>query len=326
MSMLLVVIGLAVLGVGLFGAITGAVPRFNLSSRKQAAGVMMASFVLLAAGGAMADPLPQELRPSSDGASSPEPGVAPSPVASPSPIPSPAPPVLPSTDPAVVAPTRPAISPSRPSGVPAEAQEAVVARHVDGDTIWAEGGTLPAGAVSKIRVLEIDTPEPANCFGPESSAFARAELPIGSKIYLVADREDKDRYGRFLRYIWKASGEFYNEKAVRQGFAKAVLFAPNDRYIALMRAAEAEAKGARRGLWAACAAQVPAPPPVQAQAPAPPVPLPAAAGCDPSYPDFCIPPGPPDLDCADVSGRRFTVLGPDFHRFDGNFDGVGCEG
>jgi hypothetical protein len=33
--------------------------------------------------------------------------------------------------------------------------------------------------------------------------------------------------------------------------------------------------------------------------------------CDPSYPDFCIPPPPPDLDCGQVNGNNFTVLPPD---------------
>jgi hypothetical protein len=48
--------------------------------------------------------------------------------------------------------------------------------------------------------------------------------------------------------------------------------------------------------------------------------------CDPSYPGVCIPPGPPDLDCADIPFRRFTVVGADPHRFDGNDDdGIGCE-
>ncbi len=47
--------------------------------------------------------------------------------------------------------------------------------------------------------------------------------------------------------------------------------------------------------------------------------------CDPSYPDVCIPSPPPDLDCGEISHRRFRVVGDDPHGFDGNNDGVGCE-
>ena len=47
--------------------------------------------------------------------------------------------------------------------------------------------------------------------------------------------------------------------------------------------------------------------------------------CHPSYPDFCIPPPPPDLDCDDVNGSNFTVVGTDPHGFDGEGDGRGCE-
>ncbi len=48
--------------------------------------------------------------------------------------------------------------------------------------------------------------------------------------------------------------------------------------------------------------------------------------CDPAYPDVCIPPSPPDLDCGDISERNFRVLAPDPHRFDGrDKDGIGCE-
>lgn len=47
--------------------------------------------------------------------------------------------------------------------------------------------------------------------------------------------------------------------------------------------------------------------------------------CHSSYPDFCIPPPPPDLDCADVNGSNFTVVGSDPHGFDGDGDGRGCE-
>lgn len=48
-------------------------------------------------------------------------------------------------------------------------------------------------------------------------------------------------------------------------------------------------------------------------------------GCDPSYPDVCIAPYPPDLDCRDIVVRGFQVLPPDLHNFDGDHDGIGCE-
>jgi hypothetical protein len=47
--------------------------------------------------------------------------------------------------------------------------------------------------------------------------------------------------------------------------------------------------------------------------------------CHPSYPDVCIPPPPPDLNCGDITFRNFRVLQPDPHRFDGNNDGIGCS-
>ncbi|HEX8394334.1 MAG TPA: hypothetical protein VF665_18460 [Longimicrobium sp.] len=52
--------------------------------------------------------------------------------------------------------------------------------------------------------------------------------------------------------------------------------------------------------------------------------------CHPSYPDFCIAPPPPDLDCADVRGPkpfrvRHDVRDPDPHRFDRDRDGRACE-
>jgi hypothetical protein len=49
------------------------------------------------------------------------------------------------------------------------------------------------------------------------------------------------------------------------------------------------------------------------------------AACHPSYPNVCIPPAPPDLNCPDVPYTDFTVLPPDPHGFDGNGDGEGCE-
>ena len=53
--------------------------------------------------------------------------------------------------------------------------------------------------------------------------------------------------------------------------------------------------------------------------------IPDAAHCDPSYAGVCIPAPPPDLDCGDISLRRFRVVGADAHRFDVDGDGLGCE-
>lgn len=150
-----------------------------------------------------------------------------------------------------------------PAEVPAGAQEGKVRRIVDGDTlIVAVGGTgsIPPGE-HRVRLLEIDTPEtvrpnyPVQCGGAGATEFAKAELPEGSTVYLVADREDKDEFGRYLRYLWDFEGEFYNEKAVAEGHARAVLFQPNDRYIDRIRSAESSARQNEKGVWGqVCAA------------------------------------------------------------------------
>lgn len=251
----------------------------------------------------------------------------PSPDPSPTPSPSRSPSLSPSPNPSNTA----ALPVQRATAIPAGAQEAKVAQTVDGDTILAEPleqGSLALGATHKIRILEIDTPEiyggTVECYGPEASIFAKQQLPVGSTVYLLADKEDKDRYGRFLRYVWREDGRFYNDMAVRQGFAKAVLYMPNDLYINQMREAEAEAKINNRGLWGACA-----PSSSGSTTAAPPPPPTSGSDCHASYPDFCVPPPPPDKNCADFSQKNFTVRwdvpGPDPHKLDGDKDGKACE-
>lgn len=50
--------------------------------------------------------------------------------------------------------------------------------------------------------------------------------------------------------------------------------------------------------------------------------------CDPAYPDVCIPPPPPTLNCdtEEVPYHDFRVIiTPDPHGLDGDGDGIGCE-
>lgn len=191
--------------------------------------------------------------------------------------------------------------------------------------------------MTKVRLLEIDTPEtkdpskPVQCYGTEASAYTAKLTPVGSTVWVVRDKELLDPYGRTLLYLWKPNGLFVNREIVRLGYGHAVLFAPNDHYIDTMRAAEAEARSARRGLWSACVSVHPlvSRPPTTSRAPVVPPPATSApaSSCEPAYPDICLPPAAThdDIDCADISQRRFTVLAPDPYRFDADHDGIGCE-
>lgn len=70
---------------------------------------------------------------------------------------------------------------------------------------------------------------------------------------------------------------------------------------------------------------VPPPLPTATKTPVPPTPTRNPALCAAEYPTVCIPPPPPDLNCGDITFRRFTVLPPDRHNFDTDNDGIGCE-
>jgi micrococcal nuclease len=141
--------------------------------------------------------------------------------------------------------------------VPERAQEATVVRHSDGDTFVLRGigvGPLPA-APTKVRLLEVDTPEvssPAACYGPEAARRTAELLPKGARVRVEADREERDRYGRVLLYVWTADGASVEEVLLREGYARVLFVRPNDRHLAHFRAVEAQARRDRVGLWGAC--------------------------------------------------------------------------
>lgn len=118
--------------------------------------------------------------------------------------------------------------------------------------------------------------------------------------------------------MWTEDGTFFNKLAVRRGYARAVLYEPNDAHIQEMRAAEAKARAADRGMWGdPCNYDSP-----PAQSTAEPESKQRSA-CAPGY-DPCVPPYPPDVNCDDVNGP-ITVTGNDPHGLDADGDGVACE-
>jgi|GEM_PF-1288470 len=221
---------------------------------------------------------------------------------------------------------------------PAGMVTGTVVNVVDGDTADVEIN----GQVSRLRLIGMDTPEtvdprkPVQCFGREASARAK-DLLHGKTVQLEADpsQGELDRYNRLLRYVWLPDGKLFNLEMIAQGYAHEYTFETPYTYHGVFNEAERIARERGVGLWspATCNGNTeqPAPAPQPTAAPAPtPRPAPTAAPppskrCDPAYPDFCIPPPPPDLDCPDIGRKNFTVLPPDPHRFDRDRDGVGCE-
>lgn len=124
---------------------------------------------------------------------------------------------------------------------------------VDGDTIDVRMGSR----VESVRLIGIDTPEmqtrerDAQCFGPEASAATR-ELLEGKVVRLEFDASQgrRDRYDRLLAFVW-LEDLHVNEWLVRQGYAREYTYSAPYRYQAGFKAAEAEARAAARGLWAA---------------------------------------------------------------------------
>jgi micrococcal nuclease len=206
------------------------------------------------------------------------------------------------------------VRPTSPSSDTASV-DAVVASITDGDTFRTTGD-------ERVRLIGIDTPEVQGdaCFATEATAALADLIPPGTEVRLVTDVDRHDRFGRLLAYVERATdGLFVNRELASGGFAVQLTIPPNVARADELGDAVAAAREAGRGLWSGC--ESPTTPP-----PAPPSSPPAAAAvCDPSYPDVCVPPAPPDLDCVDLANRRFAVVGADPHGFDGDHDGIGCE-
>jgi micrococcal nuclease len=141
---------------------------------------------------------------------------------------------------------------------PQKAKRARVVRIVDGDTIVLSG--IEVGQADRrtggrrARLIGIDTPEVhggVECLGRESSAFTARHLD-GADVLIDFDVDPIDRYGRALVYVWSADATFFNGLIVAEGFALPMTVPPNVRYADLFFRLAAQARAAKRGLWAMC--------------------------------------------------------------------------
>jgi len=124
----------------------------------------------------------------------------------------------------------------------------------DGDTITVDMN----GQSEKVRMIGVDTPEthdpdvPVQCYGPAASAYTQ-NLIGNQKVRLEADptNQNRDRYGRLLRYVYLADGRLVQEEILRNGYGFAYTLFPftkKTEFISL----EGEARAANKGLWGNC--------------------------------------------------------------------------
>jgi micrococcal nuclease len=212
--------------------------------------------------------------------------------------------------------------------IPVSAVPAELVSIVDGDTLVVTVN----GVEEEVRLYRSDAPEWDGCGGEAATAFSQMALAYNDQdltIYLEADATPRDRCDRLLAYVWwEIDGRPYmlNEVMERSGWAQDVDY--GDRLYADQLAMAVQfAERHQLDQWALCggfdadAAQADeALDAIEQEGP-------GAGTCDPSYPDVCIPPieVTGDLDCGQISFRRFRVVPPDPHQFDLDFDGVGCE-
>lgn len=204
---------------------------------------------------------------------------------------------------------------------------ATVVKVVDGDTIHV----LLGGQEYPLRFVGMDTPEtrdpqrPVGYCGHEASSRTAELLPPGTRVRLERDVSETDEFGRLLRYVWLDGDVMVGAELVAEGLAVLDTVPPDVAWADTFVDLQHGAREAGLGVWGEACEPVPTLEPTTATPGDSGTPTASPGVCDPAYPDVCIPPPPPDLDCADIPYRRFRVLPPDPQHFDADGNGYGCE-
>ncbi len=137
---------------------------------------------------------------------------------------------------------------SQSPGVEASHPTCIVERVIDGDTFVCSDDT-------RVRLLQINTPEPDQCGGSwASAALANLFLTPGTSVRLEYDAVTTDRYGRHLAapIVLSSDGFDYNISIVMVyvGLAKAAYYGDNAKFLDWANAAEAWARTAQWNMWA----------------------------------------------------------------------------
>ena len=122
----------------------------------------------------------------------------------------------------------------------------------DGDTIKV----LVDGKTETVRLIGVDTPETKDprkavqCYGAEAGAYTKTTL-LGKIVSLAQDdsQQNRDKYGRLLRYVFLEDGTNFNEQLIRAGYAYEYTYRTPYQYQSVFKQAQQEAKTNSVGLW-----------------------------------------------------------------------------
>jgi len=118
---------------------------------------------------------------------------------------------------------------------------------VDGDTLDVACRSFS----DQVRMLRIDTPEAGQPGHPEARR-ALQDLVENRDVYLLFEErgvKQRGNYGRLLAYVY-ANDRNVNVEMVREGWSTFWTDFGEGRFADAFRAAEEEARKAKRGLWA----------------------------------------------------------------------------
>lgn len=139
---------------------------------------------------------------------------------------------------------------------PADTEPANSSARTTATVAWvSDGDTLRLTNGRKVRLLQIDAPErESDCYGHEATRVLAKLASQGTKVTLESDSslDDKDTYGRLLRYVL-VGDENVNLTLVERGAAAPYFFRKErGRYADEFLAAAKRARSDRRGFWKAC--------------------------------------------------------------------------
>lgn len=98
---------------------------------------------------------------------------------------------------------------------------AVVVRVIDADTIDVRVDLgFNVHIDQRVRFFGINAPEKNTPLGIEAAGYVRKTIPLGTKIILQSDKDDNDKYGRYLaRIILPETNECLNDILVNKRYA-----------------------------------------------------------------------------------------------------------